>query len=154
MMIRPILAALFVFFVTFALAQDNMAPTVKVILPKTAKPGEKIKATVEVTFGDGLHGYQNPPSGEYQIPVKLTLETKGLKLDPIKYPKGEMLSIGGDPTPAAVYEGKIKIPVVITLPKKAGVTELKFTFSYQQCNDSSCFPPAKVSAIGKLLIKK
>jgi DsbC/DsbD-like thiol-disulfide interchange protein len=153
-MTRPILAALFAFFFTFAFAQDNTPPTVKVILPKTAKPGEKIKARVEVTFADGLHGYQNPPSGEYQIPVTLSLETKGIKLDPVKYPKGEMLSIGGDPTPAAVYQGKIKIPVVITLPKKAGTAELKFTFSYQQCNDNSCFPPAKVSTTGKILIKK
>jgi DsbC/DsbD-like thiol-disulfide interchange protein len=153
-MIRPIVAAIFAFFLTFAFAQDNTPPTVKVVLPKSAKPGEKIKATVEVTFAEGLHGYQNPASGEYQIPVALTLDTKGVKLDPIKYPKGKMLSIGGDPTPAAVYEGLIKIPVVLTMPKKPGSTELKFTFSYQQCNDNSCFPPAKVSAVGKILIKK
>jgi DsbC/DsbD-like thiol-disulfide interchange protein len=154
MMIRPLLAAFLAFCTAIALAQDNTPPTIKVVLPKDGKAGTKVKAMVEITFADGLHGYQNPASGEYQIPVVLSLDTKGIKLSPVKYPKGKMMSIGGDPTPAAVYEGMIKIPVEVTLPSKPGSTELKFTFSYQQCNDSSCFPPAKVSVSGKILVKK
>lgn len=153
-MLRPIFAAFLIFCAALVMAQDNTPPTVKVVLPKEGKAGTKVKATVEVTFGEGLHGYQNPPSGEYQIPVSLTLDTKGIKLSPVKYPKGTMMSIGGDPTPAAVYEGTIKIPVEILLPAKVGATELKFTFSYQQCNDNACFPPSKVSASGKILVKK
>ncbi|HWA83271.1 MAG TPA: protein-disulfide reductase DsbD domain-containing protein [Fimbriimonadaceae bacterium] len=153
-MIRSLLSALFVFAVCLAVAQTNTAPTVKVVLPKTAKPGATVSGTIELSFADGLHGYQNPPTDEYQIPVKVSVDTKGFTLKKVTYPKGVMKSIGGDPKPCGVYEGTVKIPIVVTIPAKAGAAEVKFVVSYQQCNDASCFPPAKVTGIAKLQIKK
>lgn len=153
-MIRPLLAAILIFCAAIGLAQENTAPTVKLLLPAKAKAGAKVQATVVVTFAEGLHAYQNPPTSDYQIPVKVTLDSKTFTMAKPAYPKGVMLSIGGDPTPAGVYEGTIKIPVVITLPKKAGASEVKVTVSYQQCNDQACFPPSTVSATAKLTITK
>lgn len=153
-MIRPLLTAILALFVSLALAQENTPPTVKVVLPKQAKPGAKVQGTVEVTFSDGLHGYQNPPTDSYQIPVKVTVDTKGFVLAKLVYPKGIMKAIGGDTKASAVYEGTVKIPITVTVPAKAGASEVKVTVSYQQCNDQACFPPDKVTSAAKILIKK
>src|SRR5579862_9218957 len=109
-MIRATLTALFVLVACLVFAQGNTPPVIKVTLPKEAKPGTKVQGTIEVTFADGLHGYQNPPTDQYQIPVTLTLEAKGYALGKIAYPKGAMITTGGDTKPSALYEGKIKIP--------------------------------------------
>ncbi len=153
-MIRSLLAAVLVLTAAFALGQSNTPPTVKVTLPKDAKVGQKVKGFVEISFAEGLHGYQNPPTDEYQIPVSVTLETKGYVLAKPVYPKGVSKATGGDTKPAGVYEGTIKIPVVITVPKKAGVGELKFTVNYQQCNEQACFPPSNVVSTVKITVKK
>jgi len=152
-MIRSIITAILVLTVGLASAQMNTAPTVKVTFPKDAKAGSQVKGTVEVTFSDGLHGYQNPPSEEFQIPVTVVVDTKGYKLK-VTYPKGAMKVIGGDTKPAAVYEGTIKIPVTLTVPKSGAAGEVKITVKYQQCNDQACFPPDGVSSTVKIHVKK
>jgi DsbC/DsbD-like thiol-disulfide interchange protein len=153
-MIRPLLAALFTFCVCLAFGQENTAPTIKVTLPKQAKPGAKVMGTLEITFSEGLHGYQNPPTDEFQIPVKVSIDTKGFVLAKAIYPKGVLKTMGGDTKPAAVYEGMIRIPVVVTMPAKPGTADLKFTVKYQQCNEQSCYPPDSISSSVKILVKK
>jgi DsbC/DsbD-like thiol-disulfide interchange protein len=154
MMLRPILALLFFAASGFVFGQANTPPEIKVILPKTAKAGSIVKATVQLTFADGLHGYQNPPSEEYQIPVRLEMQAKGFTLVKSDYPKGVMLPIGGDPKPCAVYEGVVKIPVTIKVGAKRGPATVTLVVSYQQCNDQSCYPPAKVEGSAKLTVVK
>src|SRR5690348_10112222 len=105
-MLRFILSAIVALTICLAVGQGNTAPAVKLVLPKEAKPGATVKGTVELTFAEGLHGYQNPPTDEYQIPVKVDAETKGFTLK-ATYPKGIMKAIGGDPKPSAVYEGTV-----------------------------------------------
>jgi hypothetical protein len=107
----------------------------------------RVKATVVVTFAPGLHAYQNPPTLEHQIPVKLEAEDKALSLK-VSYPKGALKTFMGEE--AAVYEGTIRLPIEFTMPKKPGKFELKLKLSYQQCNDEACFPPATVVAKGTL----
>ena len=153
-MIRSLLALVATLCVALAFGQDNTPPTVKLTLPKQAKPGAKVQAVVEITFAEGLHGYQNPPKEDYQIPVKVAFDCKGFVFAKPAYPKGVMRAIGGDPNPTPVYEGTLKIPVTVTVPKKPGATEIKVTVSYQQCNDSACFPPSTVTGAAKLIVKK
>lgn len=124
----------------------------KIELPKMVKPGAVVKAKAHVTFVDGWHGYQNPPSDPYQNPVKLKLDTKGYKLTKVTYPKGVMKDFGG--TPTAVYEGTVTILFEFVAPKKVGSHPLAFTVDYQQCNDSTCLPPADTKAKATLVVKK
>ncbi len=152
-MIRPLISAFFALLAAVAMAQGNTPPTVKVTLPKDAKPGSMVKGTVEVTFAEGLHGYQNPPIDKFQIPVSITADTKGFSLK-VAYPKGVMKAIGGDPKPTGVYEGEVKFPITVTVPKTGGQSSVKITVHYQQCNDQTCYPPETVSSTAKILIKK
>lgn len=135
---------------------QNTPPTVKVIAPKAVKVGVKTVVTLELAFEPGLHGYANPPSEDYQIPVKVSLGpkvSKTVKIVKIGYPKGTLASMAGEAKPSRVYEGVVKIPVTI-LVAKSGKYELPVVVSYQQCNDENCFPPAKVQGMTHLVVVK
>ncbi len=108
-----------------------------------------ISGVATVTFGDGLHAYQNPPTQSYQIPVKLELVGPKGKLS-AKYPAGTLGSVGGDPTPSRLYEGKVSIPFSVKLSKPMHAGEIKLRLSYQQCTEQSCFPPSSVLVVAKL----
>lgn len=152
-MIRSLFAILFVLVACAAWSQGNTKPSVKVVLPKQIKPGAKFQGTVEVTFAEGLHGYQNPPTDKFQIPVKLAVDAKGFAIGKIVYPKGALIKLPSDSKPSALYQGTIKIQFTATAPKGAGMNEIKATVSYQQCNEQACFPPDSVTGTAKLLVK-
>lgn len=135
---------------TFA-AQDNTPPKVTLkSLPKTAKPGQVVKAIVVVEFAEGLHAYQNPPTADYEIPLQVACGTKGIAVK-AKYPKGAVKNVNG--AESAVYEGLVEVPIALTMPKRAGKQSIKLTVSYQQCNESTCFPPGKVQIEAKVDVK-
>ncbi len=114
---------------------------------KTARPGGTAKGKVVVTFASGLHGYQNPPTMDYMIPVALDCLTKDVVLKP-EYPKGVVKEFVGEK--AAVYEGAVSIPVSLKLPKRTGKLEVKVKVNYQQCNDTGCFPPSSQTVSANL----
>jgi len=148
---RGFLLSLLVLVSSVAFGQ-SADPVAKLKMPKgQLVAGKTIKATLTLTFAEGLHAYQNPPSSEFQIPLKITA-SKGSVIGKVYYPKGIPMTMGGDPTPAMVYEGTIEIPVEIKLGKKAGKSVVKLTIDYQQCNESTCFPPASLEVIAPIVI--
>ncbi|MGF1954233.1 protein-disulfide reductase DsbD domain-containing protein, partial [Lactococcus lactis] len=88
-------------------------------------------ATLKVKFAPGLHGYQNPPTDKFQIPISVSAG-KGTTLSKVSYPKGVMRKAGGDTTESAVYEGEITIKVAIKVPTGAGAHDLNLVLNYQQ----------------------
>jgi DsbC/DsbD-like thiol-disulfide interchange protein len=151
-MIKHLLILAVFCLAAFGFAQ-NEAPSMKVTFPKAVKAGSKVKAMVEISFVEGLHGYQNPPSTEWQIPVKLSVQ-KTIKVLKVEYPKGVPMKMAGDEKPSAVYEGTIKVPVWIIAPKTVGKNTIKFILNYQQCNEETCFPPSSIEAVGSVLVTK
>lgn len=137
-----------------AMAQ-SAPPTITFKFDKaSAAPGATIKGTLTITFADGLHGYQNPPSDQYQIPVKVSVIESGFKLLKATYPKGTDFTMAGEEKPTKVYQGTIKIPVEIKASAKPGTYNVNVKLDYQQCNESSCFPPGEVVAKGTLTVAK
>ena len=151
-MVKTLASATLAFCCLAAFGQGE-PPSLTVNLPANAKAGATVKATLTLTFADGLHGYQNPPSDPDLIPVAVSVNTKGVKLKNIAYPAGKAESVGGDPKPVKVYEGTIKIPVVVVLPKTKGNLKIRFDAHYQECNDQSCFPPSDVFATATVKVK-
>ena len=138
----------------FAGAQlPEATATVSVDKP-TVVAGGTFTAHISVTFPTGYHAYQNPPTEEFEIPVKLTIG-KGSKVQlvKVKYPKGTPMAVGGETKPSAVYTDTISIPVTLKAPAKAGSTSFALVLSYQQCNDSSCLPPASIDLSAKVTVK-
>jgi len=133
--------------------QGNTPPRISVKLPSSGKAGQTVKATVLLTFAEGLHAYQNPPSTPDLLAIVVTLDTKDAKLKSVTYPAGKDEVVAGSDKPVRVYEGAIKIPVTVVLPKKHGKLQLAFRVSFQQCNQQSCFPPDNVSARAPIAVK-
>ena len=133
-------------------------PQVNVQLKSSVgKVNGTILGTATVSFPSGLHGYQNPPTKDYQIPITISVDGKGFLLK-ANYPKGVIKEFLGEKT--AVYEGQVKVPFAFTLPSKPGTYTITFSLGYQMCNDQSCFPPGavtvtkKVSVLAKAATKK
>lgn len=147
------LVAVSALFVSALAAQGGPAPKASFKLNKVAaKPGDIMKATVVVTFADGYHGYQNPPSDEFQKGVSVAIVGKAFKLAPVKYPAGVDYKMDGEAKPYKIYKGSVSIPVEFTTPKKPGTYELKFEVSYQQCTDRDCYPPSTVYVVSKVKV--
>ena len=82
---------------SYASAQSNVPPELKVSFPASGKHGAKLDGSLLVTFGPELHGYQNPASDPDLIPVTVTVGPKTVKLKLVKYPAGTDMAVGGDP---------------------------------------------------------
>ena len=138
-----------------AFAQADTPPSVKVSIDdKAVTAGKPFNASVAITFADGLHAYQNPPSADTFIPVVVKLEGKEFTLVTAKYPKGTPAKVAGEEKPVNIYTGTIKIPFTVKAPAKAGAFDFNVSVSYQQCNEGSCFPPSSVNASAKIKVGK
>ncbi|MCK6633152.1 MAG: thioredoxin family protein [Fimbriimonadaceae bacterium] len=136
-----------------ALSWAQEPPQVVLNLPGKANEGEVVRGVVAVTFAPHMHGYQNPPSEDWMIPVRVAVTTPKVELSKVSYPRGQLKVIGGIDTPAFVYDGAIQIPVEFKLPSGSGKREIAIDFHYQQCDENNCFPPDVVSARGLVLVE-
>lgn len=144
----PLLALAVLPFV--ALAQD-IAPKVSLKLEKAnAKPGEEVKGTVTATFAPGLHGYQNPPTKDYMLAVKVSAG-EATSLKSVNYPKGHMEMAGGEE--AAVYSDTVNFPVVVIAPSTPGSAKVELAFFYQQCDAQACYMPATIKVNASLTVE-
>jgi DsbC/DsbD-like thiol-disulfide interchange protein len=137
-----------------AAAQLPQATATLTMDKKSVAAAGTLTGHVTVTFPEGYHAYQNPPTDEFEIPVKLEI-AKGsrFKLLKVKYPKGTPLPVAGETKPSEVYTDTISIPITLKAPAKAGAISLLLTLSYQQCNENSCLPPASIDLVAKLTVK-
>lgn len=110
-------------------------PTAELFLDgESVQVGDKITGTVVLTFGPGLHAWQNPPSEpEWMIPVSV----KGDELTSVAYPKGKLLTVAG--TEGLVYSAKVTIPVTFAGFADPGEYTFKIDVKYQQCDEFSCY---------------
>ncbi len=148
---RILIAATLILASAAALAQPK--PTVSLSWSSTtvAKGGE-LKGTLTVKVPASHHLYQNPPSKDYQIPIKITSADSNVKLVKASYPKGsDFVDSSGDSY--KVYNGTVKIPVTVKMPDAAGKKTVKLKFAYQMCNDTSCYPPTSIIASKAVTIK-
>ncbi|HWD39646.1 MAG TPA: protein-disulfide reductase DsbD domain-containing protein [Fimbriimonas sp.] len=132
---------------------SNVPPTVTIAGPKAAvAPNHLVKVTVKLKFADGLHGYQNPPSDQYEQPVTVKLKSGPVKLVSVAYPKGKDMKMAGADKPTKVYSGDVSIPVTLKTSAKSGTVVL--SVNYQQCTMAACFPPSAVDAKVDLKVGK
>ncbi len=153
---RLSIATLLVAFAASAIAaaQGPRASATLTVDKSTVAAGATVTGRVTVTFPDGYHAYQNPPSEDFEIPLKLEAgKASKFKLVKVTYPKGTPMSVGGEPKPSAVYTDTIVIPVVLKAPAGVGASSVSINVNYQQCNASSCLPPDMLELTAKLTVK-
>ncbi len=136
------------FLLTLASLQNEAPKATLAIEPGTVVAGSLVKAVVTLTFAPGLHGYQNPPSEDYMIPIAIKGVEGGSQLS-VRYPKGEPATVGGEASPVMTYAGRIEIPVLVRVPSQTGDQTVKVSIGYQLCNEQACFPPGTVVATSR-----
>lgn len=140
-------------FASVVFQTPRATASVKVDKPSVSA-GATFTAHVSVTFPDGYHAYQNPPTESFEIPVKVELAGGSkFKLVKVQYPKGTPMKVAGDDKPSNVYTDTISIPVTLKSPAKAGAASFGLKVSYQQCNDQACLPPDTLDLTAKVTVK-
>ena len=130
----------------FLLVTQTSKPVASIKLMGTsAVVGQPIKGVLTVTLPEGQHGYQNPPAGEDEIPIKLSVLAPGFKLTKVDYPKGQTMKPLGADKPTLVYEGTIKISFTLVASKPSANASVGFKFDYQLCTMQSCYPPNSIT---------
>ena len=106
--------------------------------------GKPLKGVLTLALPEGLHGYQNPPSGEFEIPVKLSVADPAYRLTKVDYPGGESMTVAGGDQPTRVYQGTVRIPFTLLVAKALpkGASGVSLRLDYQLCTMQSCYPPA------------
>jgi DsbC/DsbD-like thiol-disulfide interchange protein len=149
--IAAVLTSIAVAAMAFA---QGAPPVVTAQGPKAVIAGKLFSVTLMVTIPAGLHGYQNPPTDPTLIPISVSTGDRIFTISKVNYPLGKPEKIPGEDKPVNVYEGTIRIPVVMKAPTKLGKTTLKLTIKYQECNAQSCFPPGSVDFTSDVTVIK
>ena len=109
-----------------------------------AAPGSSIKAAAVARVSSGFHVNDHKPSQEYLIPTEWTIEgARGISVEKMAYPKGELKKFTFSDDRLSVYEGELTIGALLKISRaaKPGVYKLKGVLKYQACNDHACLPP-------------
>jgi DsbC/DsbD-like thiol-disulfide interchange protein len=128
---------------------------VESITPRTVADHNEFDLTLSLTVREGWHVYANPPGVEGLPPTRLTIDPgQGFLIDRVDYPKGvaKVLAASGTEK-VALYEGMVKLTAHVKPERDAKGTApdvLRFTVSFQACNDRACLAPAKAAVVARL----
>jgi len=126
--------------VTLSLQLDTLEAT------RGGQTGLEIHALIE--RGWHIHGHK--PNEPFLIPteVKFTLPP-GISTDTLNYPSPDKQTFAFAPgKQLLVYEGKVIITTALNVPADFAGSRVRMeaALHYQACNDTTCLPPATVSA--------
>jgi len=117
----------------------------RVLTPAKAATGSKIAVTVEMEIGPSWHVNSHTPSEKYLIPTEVKLATSAGTLSEVRYPKDIEKKFSFSDKPLRVYAGTVRFESDLTLPAGAtGDASITGQLSYQACNETQCFAPAKI----------
>ncbi|WP_437205503.1 DUF255 domain-containing protein [Planctomicrobium sp. SH664] len=105
--------------------------------------GAACRVAVEIDIANGWHINANPPHPDFVIPTQLSLKTPdGVQLEEVYYPDGKPFTVAGIDQPLSVYEGKVYLLGILTVPEGLqGEQQLSLQLRYQACNDHNCLRP-------------
>jgi DsbC/DsbD-like thiol-disulfide interchange protein len=120
----------------------------------SASPGSQIETSLELYVEQGYHLFSNKPevSGIRATVVQLDASDK-FDLVKIDYPKPEFVYSEIFQRKLGFYQGKVVIPVHLTLKNNVQDTvSISGKIQFQTCSDKVCFPPKShpFSAIQKI----
>jgi len=141
-----VLIVLLVAAAIFARGWDG-GPTVsiKVIGPSEAfKLGTERTVSVEIAIFAPFHINSHLPAEEFLIPTVVNIKPQdGVKVVKVDYPQGELKKFMFSESPLSVYEGTVRIAVVLAVAPDFAGKEVLFggNVGYQACDNNSCLAP-------------
>lgn len=109
-----------------------------------ARPGDVIRAAIEVHIPDNFHVHSNTPNEEFLIPTQLTVTPpEGFEVLGIAYPDAIEIEADFSEIPLAVFEEEFLIGVALQVPEDTapGDYTVSTKLRYQACDDKQCLPP-------------
>jgi DsbC/DsbD-like thiol-disulfide interchange protein len=116
----------------------------------TAKRGRVARASIVIDIPDGLHVNSNRPSSQYSIATSVKVSGSGVKVGPVRYPRGHNRKFQFSEQPINVYEGRVNVyegrvsfPFSVTVPAnfKGNTVKVRALVRYQACTNEVCYPP-------------
>jgi hypothetical protein len=126
---------------------SSTAEVVKVVghfIPKAAAA----PANVELEITPGFHVNANPATFPYLIATEVQPgKVDGITVGKITYPVGVAQKFAFADQPLSVYEGKVTIPISITVaPEAKGERKLPLKLRVQACDSEKCLPPSTLDS--------
>ncbi len=112
-----------------------------------ARPGDVVRAAVQVALPEGFHVQANKPRDPSLIPTRLTFDSSpDVQVTEVVFPRPVDQRVLGYDEPLAVFEREFAIGVQFAVAKSAAPGERRAIghLRYQACNDTTCFPPKTV----------
>lgn len=117
----------------------------RLVAPERVAAGTKAAVRVELTFGAGWHANSHTPSEDFLVPTTVELTARGGSLSPVRYPEDVSRRFSFSEKPLRVYDGTVAFEADLAVPASgAGKVVLDGTLSYQACDDTQCFAPARL----------
>ena len=118
---------------------------VKVIGPaESFQPGLERTVSVEIAIFAPFHINSHLPAEEFLIPTVVNIKPQeGVKVVRVDYPQGELKKFMFSESPLSVYEGTVRIAVVLALSSDFSGKDLLFggNVGFQACDNNSCLAP-------------
>ena len=126
---------------------SSSAQVVKVVshfIPKAAGA----PANVELEITPGFHVNANPATFPYLIATEVQPgKVDGITVGKIAYPPGVAQKFAFADEPLSVYEGKVTIPISLSVaPDAKGQRMLPLKLRVQACDNEKCLPPASLDS--------
>lgn len=110
----------------------------------TYRSMQRLRLTVELALGSGLHVYA-PPVPEGYVPLAIEVEpVEGLEVGEAEGPAARPFRVDGLDEAFVVYEGMVRLVVPLTFTQRVGDQTVGVTVRYQACTTTECFTPAAV----------
>jgi hypothetical protein len=123
---------------------------------QTFHAGAKGTVTLRVKLPGTVHVQSDKPLDKSLIPTALTIEAPaGVHIEKIVYPAATTLKQEGQKQPLAVFGHEFAITVHLALGQDIAAGELTVParLRYQACDESMCYPPARVETRWTLRIE-
>lgn len=109
----------------------------RLVAPPSVVAGGKGTVVVEMTLGPGWH---------VNGPTTVALTASSGTFSEVRYPEPVKKKFEFADEALAVYEGTVRFVAELALPATgAGKVDLGGVLSYQPCNETQCYPPAKAT---------
>jgi DsbC/DsbD-like thiol-disulfide interchange protein len=111
-----------------------------------AAPGQEIGVVAEFTLSPGWHTYGAPLPENY-TPTTLAFDTANVAKQSVVFPQAKMMTLSVLKETLPVYTGSFAAQgsILIKAGLNSGEQKIKGTLAFQECNDSICRLPEKLT---------
>jgi thiol:disulfide interchange protein DsbD len=112
------------------------------------RPGDTFQVVIVANIEKGIHINSHQPTDKVLVPTIVSFDERDdIDMAPVSYPQPVLQSFSFSSREIPVYHGRIVMTVWGKLTKEiaVGTTNISGRFSYQACDDKTCFMPQSVN---------